>query len=126
MEASSHSNDSAGQSVTIRRVGDDDRHALMLLAGRDTRPLPPEPLVAAEVDGRIAAVTSLVTGETIADPFAPTAELRAMLELRSAQLRRAGRRRARGRRLLLGRRSRASLAGSPPGAGGRLLSLESR
>ena len=48
------------------------------------------------------AAISLASGETIADPFSRTAELRSMLELRAGQLHRRGAR-ARHRR---GRHSR--------------------
>ena len=78
----------------------------------------------AEVEGEILAATSLATGKTIADPFSRTAELRSLLELRAGQLRRRVRRqRFRGGTVVSRRRARAALAGSPPGAGGRLLEL---
>ena len=61
------------------------------------------------------AAISLATGESIADPFSRTGELRALLELRAAQLRRRENRRR--RPLHLPRpKARAALAGSPPGA----------
>ncbi|HSI81652.1 MAG TPA: hypothetical protein VK919_13475 [Solirubrobacterales bacterium] len=107
--------------MKIRRLGEGDRAEVELLAARDTRPLPPGPLLGVEVWGRLLAATSLATGETVADPFVRSGEARAMLELRAAQLRRPNGR-WRGLRLQL-RRSSASLAGSPPGAGGRLLTL---
>ena len=108
--------------MTIRRVDDRDRVAVELLAQRDTRPVPERPLLGVEIEGELLAVTSLATGDTVADPFARSTEARAMLELRAAQLRRPNGRR-RGLRLRVPRRRRASLAGSPPGAGGRLLTL---
>jgi hypothetical protein len=108
--------------MTIRRVGDADRAAVELLAQRDSARIPEGALIGVEVEGRLVAVTSLVDGRTVADPFSCTEEPRAVLELRAAQLRRreGG---ARGPRFRLPGRSRAALAGSPPGAGGRLLSL---
>lgn len=107
--------------MMIRRLDDGDRPAVELLAARDSRPLPAGPLLGVEVSGTLLAATSLATGETVADPFVRSGEARAMLELRAAQLRRPnGRWRGLGLRL---RRSRASLASSPPGAGGRLLTL---
>ena len=81
-------------------------------------------MLVAEVEGKILAALSLADGRVVADPFSRTAELRTMLELRAKQLRR------RSSRLYGTRRrrpapSRGSLAGSPPGAGGRLLDLRS-
>lgn len=114
--------DQVQSTITIRRVGDGDGAEVDLLSARDSRPIPEAPLLGIEVEGRLLAVTSLVTGATIADPFRPTAEPRAMLELRAAQLRRANGRR-RGLRIRLPGRPRASIATSPPGAGGRLLTL---
>jgi len=117
--------DQASAAVTIRRLTGADRRALAALAGRESKPLPAGPMLGAEVGGRIVVATSLTTGETLADPFEPTAELRAVLELRAAQLLRQPPRK-RGLRISLRSRPRAALAGSPPGAGGRLLSLDSR
>jgi hypothetical protein len=108
--------------MTIRSVGEADRAEVELLAQRDSARVPDGPLVGIEIEGRLVVVTSLVDGQTVADPFSRTEEPRAMLELRAAQLRRPDGRAGR-LRLRLPRRSRASLAGSPPGAGGRLLTL---
>ena len=56
------------------------------LAQLDTaRPLYGEALVAL-VDGRLVAAISLGDGRVIADPLAPTAEARALLHQRAAQL----------------------------------------
>ena len=106
--------------VSIRRLTDDDRDALARLAELDTHELPGEPLLGAEVEGRLLAAVSLTDGRVLSDPFLPTTEIQALLELRAAQLRR----RNRGPRgLRLRARTRGALASSPPGAGGRLLSL---
>ncbi len=114
---------STDDAVTIRRLESSlaDRGLLRELAERDSRPPFDGPALVAEVEGRPLAAISLTTREVLADPFARTDELRLLLELRAAQLhrlepRRRERRRARGR-------ARAALAGSPPGAGGRLLRL---
>jgi len=40
----------------------------------------------AEVDGSAVAAISVVSGESFADPFATTLELRRLLELRASQL----------------------------------------
>ena len=113
--------------LNIRRLdAQRDRAAIARLAQLDSTATPVGDLLGAEVEGRVVAAISLETGRTLADPFARTAELRSMLELRAAQLGA----RNRGRRPLLGRLARsgqgqahAALTGSPPGAGGRLLTL---
>src|SRR5436309_15972300 len=96
--------------VTIRPAGPEDEPALGRLARLDSTPLPPAPLLIAEIDRRPVAAISLATGESFADPFSRTLELRALLELRAAQLRRRESRRG-----LQGRlprpASRAALAG---------------
>jgi hypothetical protein len=111
-----------GGTVTIRRLSEDDLERVRLLAQLDSRREPAGPWLGAEVEGRILAVTSLQTGETISDPFSHTSELRAMLELRAAQI---GRRTNGRRRFVIrsARNSRAALPSSPPGGGGRLLTL---
>jgi hypothetical protein len=113
--------------ITIRRLTDGDRDAVRRLAQLDSRRAPEGELLGVEVEGRLLAAVSVSSGETIADPFSRTKEIRAMLDLRLAQLRRRSGARRRGlRRPAPARRSRASLAGSPPGAGGRLLTLPPR
>ncbi|MGH2953262.1 MAG: hypothetical protein ACRDK9_04460 [Solirubrobacterales bacterium] len=106
--------------VTLRRLNSSDREALERIAERDSsKPLSGR-LLGAEVEGVLLAAISLDSGGLIADPFSRTDELRAMLELRAAQLRR----RPRFRRFAIrDRHPRAALAASPPGAGGRLLTL---
>jgi hypothetical protein len=109
-------------SVTIRRLSEEDSDRIKLLAQLDGSHQPLGPWLGAEVEGRVLAAISLTTGETMSDPFSRTAELRAMLELRAAQLRRRGNG---GKRFSIRnpRRARAALPGSPPGSGGRLLTL---
>jgi hypothetical protein len=114
-------------SITLRQLSGagHDPEALRELAERDSRPIPEGRVIAAEVSGRLLAAIGIDSGELIADPFSPTGELRSLLELRRAQLRRqtAPGRATRRRRLAPRARARAALAGSPPGAGGRLLDL---
>jgi hypothetical protein len=101
--------------ISIRRLGRDDLAEVERLAQLDSRRPPEGALLGVEIEGRLVAAISLATGESIADPFSRTAELRALLELRAAQLRRRESRR--GRLLQLpGPKARAALAGSPPGA----------
>src|SRR5215211_6476806 len=92
--------------VRIRRLGGGDLPAVERLAQLDSRRPPQGALLGAEIEGRLLAATSLATGETVADPFSRSAELRALLELRASQLRRRARR----------PKGRLALAGSPPGA----------
>jgi hypothetical protein len=101
--------------INIRRLGGDDLAQVERLAQLDSRRAPEGALLGVEVEGRLLAAISLATGDSIADPFSRTGELRALLELRAAQLRRRANRR--GRLLHLPRpKARAALAGSPPGA----------
>jgi hypothetical protein len=114
--------------LTIRRLTEDDRAAVLRLAQLDSNRTPEGELLGAEVEGRLLAAISLSTGEAVLDPFRRTQEIRGLLELRLAQLRRRERRAQ--RRVfglpVRGRRSRAAMPGSPPGAGGRLLTLQPR
>jgi hypothetical protein len=112
--------------VTIRPLGesDADLRAIDELAERDSGRRPEGPALIAEVEGRILAAISLESRQVLADPFARTDELRSLLELRAAQFRRHERRtRPRRGDQRERRRARAALAGSPPGAGGRLLRI---
>ncbi|HEX2359780.1 MAG TPA: hypothetical protein VHH72_08190 [Solirubrobacterales bacterium] len=111
--------------ITIRMLDEGDGEALARLAQRDSGEVPLGRLLGAAVDGRLVVARSLATGAVIADPFVPTAEVQALLARRAAQLRAADEPHRRLRRLF-GRRSRAALPASPPGAGGRLLTLPPR
>lgn len=103
--------------ITIRRLDltDTDVAALADLADLDSRAPLDGPVLGVEVEGRLLAAISLQTGELTADPFSRTTELRALLELRAAQLRSRRRRVRTGSRSVGGRRSRPALGGSPPG-----------
>ena len=104
-----------GDGIRLRGLGAGDLPELDRLAQLDSRRRPEGALLGVEIEGRLVAAISLTTGESIADPFSRTGELRALLELRAAQLRRRENRR--GRLLGLPRpKPRAALAGSPPGA----------
>ena len=72
--------------VTIRRAGADDETALRRLAGLDSTRVPDGPVLIAEIDGKAVAAISVLTGESFADPFVLTLELRRLLELRASQL----------------------------------------
>jgi hypothetical protein len=76
--------------VAIRAARGSDGPALARLAALDSkRPLAGSVLVA-ERDGELAAAFSLETGGHVADPFAPTAELVALLRLHAAALEPSG------------------------------------
>ena len=71
--------------ISIRPAAADDAPALRRVAERDSRPLPGGRLLVAEVAGEVQAVLSLDTGESVADPFRPTAALVDLLRLRARQ-----------------------------------------
>lgn len=114
-----HTNRSTG--ITIRRLGSGDSEALLHLAALDSAPHPAGEWLGLEVEGRLLAAASLDDRRTMADPFSRTAELRALLEVRVNQLQSREARRS-------GHRARrpATLAGSAPGTGGRILTLPLR
>ena len=87
------------QNVTVRRTGSGDQVALARLAALDSASPPRGPALVAEADSRMLAALPLGSGSAIADPFEPTAELVALLELRRAQIDSAETRAPRGGRL---------------------------
>ena len=73
-------------SHVIRLAGDADEAALERLAEIDSaRPLQ-HPILVGEIRGQVAAAIDLDERRTIADPFRPTAQLRAQLHARAAAL----------------------------------------
>ena len=74
------------QNVTVRRSTSGDESALARLAALDSASPPRGPALVAEADSRLLAALPLGSGRPIADPFEPTAELVALLELRRAQM----------------------------------------
>ena len=77
--------------VEIRLLAATDAAELTRLAELDTTVPPRSPLLGGMVDGRLVAAHSLATGESIADPFRPTADIRSLLARRARELRGAGR-----------------------------------
>jgi hypothetical protein len=73
-------------SVTIRRAGAGDDAALRRLADLDSTRVPDGPVLMAEIAGHPVAAISVLSGDSFADPFTPTLELRRLLELRASQL----------------------------------------
>lgn len=61
--------------ITLRPANASDAGELERVAQLDSRRLPPGPHLVAVRAGRIDAAISLATGELVADPFHPTAEL---------------------------------------------------
>jgi hypothetical protein len=74
--------------VVIRRATSGDGPALAALSALDAAPVPLGPALVAEVAGVPTAVLPLDGGRAFGDPFTPTDELVALLELRAAQIRR--------------------------------------
>src|ERR671927_1062914 len=87
MYRSEQHNGSVPEQVTVRYAGASDSAELADLAALDSTPAPEGPVLVAETDARIVAALPLGSGRPIADPFRPTAELVALLELRAKQLR---------------------------------------
>ena len=71
-------------SVLIRAARGSDGDAIARLAALDSAEVPAGTLLVAEADGRLVAAIATATGEAIADPFLPTADVIALLELRAA------------------------------------------
>jgi hypothetical protein len=73
--------------VTVRHAEVEDQRSLARLALLDSAPRLRGPALVAEAGTRVLAAVPLGSGRPIADPFEPTAELVALLELRREQLR---------------------------------------
>lgn len=76
----------AEQSVTLRFGVPADENRLARLAELDSSKPPAQPLLLAEVDGRLLAALALSDGTVVADPFHPTADLIDLLRARAHQL----------------------------------------
>jgi len=100
------------KNITVRRSTSGDESALARLAALDSASPPRGPALVAEADSRMLAALPLGSGRAIADPFEPTAEVVALLQLRREQMESANGeagQRARGLRgLLRGRLSQAA------------------
>ena len=77
------------ESITIRPPGPGDASAVELLAELDDSRVPAGPLLLAEVEGTIEAALAIENSESIANPFAASAGIVSLLELRAEQLRAA-------------------------------------
>lgn len=81
----------ADSTVAIRLAGPRDGWELRRVAELDSATVPDGALLLAEVDGTLLAAVALDDGHVIADPFASTGDLVALLRARAAQLRRTAR-----------------------------------
>ena len=72
--------------ITIRRLGPGDEAAIERLVELDSGRRPEGAMMGVEIEGRLLVATSVETGESIADPFSRTAELRTLLEVRIDQM----------------------------------------
>jgi hypothetical protein len=114
--------------IALRVLSEADREELDRLADLDSKPrLGEELVIGAETGGRLIAAISIATGAAVADPFTRSGIAVDLLRIRASQLgapEPEGPSRLRRAIDALGRgHARAGLAGSPPGAGGRLLEL---
>jgi hypothetical protein len=75
--------------LAIRLATDDDAAAVSDLATLDAARVPEGQLLLGIVDGEPRAAVSIATGEAVADPFHPTADVVALLRLRAERLRSA-------------------------------------
>jgi hypothetical protein len=73
--------------LTVRHAVASDLSELARLAALDSARPPRGPALVAEADSRMLAALPLGSGRPIADPFEPTAEIVALLQLRAEQLR---------------------------------------
>ena len=94
--------------ITVRYAVAADLSQLTRLAELDSATPPRGPALVAEADSRMLAALPLGSGRPIADPFEPTAEIVALLQLRAEQLG-EGRRERRG----MGERLRSLLRARP-------------
>jgi hypothetical protein len=86
--------------LTVRSAVASDLSELTRLAALDSGTPPRGPALVAEADSRMLAALPLGSGRPIADPFEPTAEIVALLQLRAEQLSKGeGGRRSVGERL---------------------------
>ena len=98
--------------ITFRLSGPADEYGLARLAALDgARPLD-GPALVAEADSRLLAALPLGSGRAIADPFEPTADIVALLELEKQRVRGSRGDRRRGSRLRSLLRGRLSHAGT--------------
>jgi hypothetical protein len=69
--------------ITITQSTEDDSQGVWRLAALDDRRAPRGPALLAYVGGELRAAVGLLDGQTVADPFHPTAELVEMLRVQA-------------------------------------------
>jgi hypothetical protein len=74
------------ETISIRLAGADDWSTIVRLAALDSARAPRGPVLLALVDGEPWAALALDSGDAIADPFRPTADVVALLRTRAAHL----------------------------------------
>jgi hypothetical protein len=79
--------DSSDLCLTVRRLANSNIDAIRRLAELDGKPTPIGAVLVAEVAEELVAAVPVDGGEALADPFKPTADIVALLELRARQLR---------------------------------------
>jgi hypothetical protein len=72
--------------ITIRPAYAHDLSAVAYLAALDSAPMPPSPVLLAEVDEQPRAALSLADQSVVADPFFPTVDLVALLRTHAATI----------------------------------------
>jgi hypothetical protein len=78
--------DAMSGALTLRLAQPEDALALLYLAELDSAAALTGSVLLAERDGRVLAARSLDSGATIADPFAPTADVVDLLAVRARTL----------------------------------------
>jgi hypothetical protein len=78
------------QTIALRTAQPSNGPALNRLATLDSAKTPAGQALLAEVDGELRAAVSLETGQAVADPFRPTADLVALLAVAATATRRPG------------------------------------
>jgi hypothetical protein len=75
--------------ISVRLFAERDIDAIRRLAALDEQPVPIGGVLVAEQDDELVAAVPLDGGPALADPFKPTADIVALLQLRARQLREA-------------------------------------
>jgi hypothetical protein len=79
--------DISSDTITIRRAGAADRAALKRLAGRDSKALPDDDYLIAEVTDEAWAAVGIRSGTLVADPFRPSGDIAEFLRTRAEHTR---------------------------------------
>jgi len=82
-----HASPPADAAVLIRPASQGDAGEIARLSELDERALPHGEQLLGVLEGRVVAALDVASGSAIADPFAPTAGVVQLLELRAAQMR---------------------------------------